>query len=226
MNVYNKIDFPILFFFNLCFLIFTIKLVCLLHLEKNIFLVKRPSSIAKKCLRKGRKKIGLAAVLLFYCIKLDWTEKNWSKENLVDLWREGLKTSKTINLMNEIKICIHSFMILCSAALHCKGLTLFPTWKYQVACSTMGQFHQHFTRTFFVGYSVLCSFSLLNYILKFFGERILAQKLFVKCWLNWPRVCAVSHCTRSNSLSALFIFAYSTWIFFSYHLFSLREVVV
>ena len=44
------------------------------------------------------------------------------------------------------------------------------------------QFHQHFTSSFFVRKSfeqLFCTYGLGLY---FFGARILAQKLFVKCW--------------------------------------------
>ena len=49
------------------------------------------------------------------------------------------------------------------------------------------QFHQHFTSSFFIRKSfeqLFCTYSLGLY---FFGARILAQKLLVKCWCNWPQ---------------------------------------
>jgi len=47
------------------------------------------------------------------------------------------------------------------------------------------QFHQHFMSNFFHS-SVFWSFSLLTiWLCNFFVERISAQKLLAKCWLNW-----------------------------------------
>ena len=49
------------------------------------------------------------------------------------------------------------------------------------------QFLQHFTSSFFVRKSfgqLFCTYGLGLYI---FGTRILAQKLLVKCWWNWPQ---------------------------------------
>ncbi len=47
------------------------------------------------------------------------------------------------------------------------------------------QFHQYFSSSFFVWKffaQLLCAYKLG---LQFFGERILVQKLLIKCWWNW-----------------------------------------
>ncbi len=51
------------------------------------------------------------------------------------------------------------------------------------------QFHQHFTGAFFVQNcfsQLLCGYS---FALSFFGKRISAQKLLIKCWKIWLQIC-------------------------------------
>ncbi len=48
-----------------------------------------------------------------------------------------------------------------------------------------GQFHQHFTRGFFVQKFLAKLFVFSHFSLYFFGRRILTQKLLLKCWWNW-----------------------------------------
>jgi hypothetical protein len=59
-------------------------------------------------------------------------------------------------------------------------------WRNEIG--TSGQFHQDFTDSFFV--LKLCAKLFCTYILGlyFFGKRISAEKLLVKCWWNWHKV--------------------------------------
>jgi hypothetical protein len=49
------------------------------------------------------------------------------------------------------------------------------------------QFHQHFMCNFFIGKCFAQIFSHYSLALWFFGKRISAQKLLVKCWWNWQQ---------------------------------------
>ena len=53
---------------------------------------------------------------------------------------------------------------------------------------TRCQFHQHFTSSFCANILAPKTFCACSLALYFFGVRILAQKLLVKCWWNWPLV--------------------------------------
>jgi len=50
------------------------------------------------------------------------------------------------------------------------------------------QFHQHFMHVFYVQKPFVLPYSNYSLALLFFGKRILAEKLLVKCWWNWPQV--------------------------------------
>jgi len=50
------------------------------------------------------------------------------------------------------------------------------------------QFHQHFTCAFFVQKCFAQLFSNYSLALYFFGTKISAQKLLVKCWWHWHQV--------------------------------------
>jgi len=67
------------------------------------------------------------------------------------------------------------------------SLGTWPNWRCSTLRLTRCQFHQHFTRKFFIPkcFLQLSNFSLA---LQFSVERLLAQKLLVKCWLNWLQV--------------------------------------
>ncbi len=54
--------------------------------------------------------------------------------------------------------------------------------------SSWGQFHQHFTRTFFVWKQIAQLVSNYSLALWLFVKRILAKKARVKCLWNWPLV--------------------------------------
>ncbi len=47
------------------------------------------------------------------------------------------------------------------------------------------QFHQHFTCSFLYKKCYALLFSWYSLALNFFGKRILAQIMLVKCWWNW-----------------------------------------
>ncbi len=66
-------------------------------------------------------------------------------------------------------------------------MSLSHTWTTTKGSSkTKCQFHQHFTSRYFLYKSVLRSFSLLKvWFCNFFGKRILARKLLIKCCWNW-----------------------------------------
>jgi len=51
------------------------------------------------------------------------------------------------------------------------------------------QFHQHFKNNFFIPKCFAQRFSSNSLTLYFFGARISAQKLLIKCWWNWLQNC-------------------------------------
>jgi hypothetical protein len=63
---------------------------------------------------------------------------------------------------------------ICWNSVICKGASWF----------TYGQFHQHFMHGLY-HMKVLYATSLHLY---FYGAKILAQKLLLKCWWNWHRI--------------------------------------
>ena len=66
-----------------------------------------------------------------------------------------------------------------------EGLSYFKQCSHSIL---QGQFHQYFMTGFFVQKcfeQLFCTYSSALYS---FGKRILAQKLLIKCWWNWPLV--------------------------------------
>ena len=49
------------------------------------------------------------------------------------------------------------------------------------------QFHQHFTISFCANILAPKTFKAKLQVQSFFGELLLAQKLLIKCWWNWPQ---------------------------------------
>jgi hypothetical protein len=70
------------------------------------------------------------------------------------------------------------------------------------------QFQQHFTRTFFVQKCFAQLFSTYILALYFFGKRILAQKMHVKCWWNGLKESKVEADTASSSHAVLVFYTF------------------
>jgi len=61
------------------------------------------------------------------------------------------------------------------------SINMAPKWSHVTWC----KFLQHFTRNFFTWKCFSKLFFSYSLALQFFGAKILAQKLLVKCWWNW-----------------------------------------
>ncbi len=86
-----------------------------------------------------------------------------------------------------------------------KKWTNFDSW---------GQFHQRSTRSFYI--HKLRTQLFCAYVLGFYstGARLLAQKLRVECWWNWPLVSILPNFIHCKMNTFLFFYYYA-WSFYS-----------
>ncbi len=77
------------------------------------------------------------------------------------------------------------------------------TWPQSTTSAHRCQFHQHFTRSFFVQKCFAKLFSNYSFALLPFSKIMLAQKLLVKCYWNWLQV-SISSTFYAHILSPYF----------------------
>jgi len=119
------------------------------------------------------------------CVR-SWTWE-WEKENK---W----STKSIFFKQPSINYVTHILTTSLSHLMHVdwRHKTFAPTrfkrvTSYLDVPKTRCQFHKHFMSCFCTNILALKTFCACSLALWVFGARILAQKLLVKCWWNWPK---------------------------------------